>query len=368
MRKVFDITLSQDVDVNLYIYDRIHTVSFQIQFLPMLTNYKEHTVLLVSVASECFEKENVLGDEYKLLKAHSIQNARQLFSEQDLDLVVLDLDFDEKENMFFLRELVNIQKDCIFVVVKKEEQERSLSIEENVRFSCITKPYERSELKAMIGRLLEIRHLRLENQTLYRERASLQLALEKQQRISQQSHYAVLKSQVNPHFLLNCLNTLYSVVVENPKAKNFVLKLSKVYRYILTFHQKTLITLEKELKLVEDYIFLQKVRLGNSVKVEWDVATAYLEYEIPPLAIQTLVENAIKHNVATISNPLTIRLYTTGNDELVVENNYQKRRTPANSTGIGQQNLLARYRSLIEREPHFYIENEHYYARIPLIQ
>jgi len=155
------------------------------------------------------------------------------------------------------------------------------------------------------------------------------------------SQYESLKSQMDPHFLFNSLNVLTNLVYENAdQSARFIKQLSEVYRYVLEVRNKELVPLDMELKFVESYLYLQKIRFGHKLRVVNELAatTSY----IPPLALQMLVENAIKHNVIAEEQPLTIRLYATA-DSIVVENNLQKKMILEDSTGIGLQNIGKRY-------------------------
>lgn len=164
-----------------------------------------------------------------------------------------------------------------------------------------------------------------------------------------ESQYEALKSQINPHFLFNSFNTLITIIEENPKlGVVYVEKLSDFYRSILQYREQQLIALEEELRLVHDYTFLLQQRFGENLQLKVAIDKPN-HYYVAPLALQMLVENAVKHNVISRSKPLHISLRLEG-DVILVRNNRQAKRTKAPSTGFGLQNIITRYRLLSERE------------------
>ncbi len=155
-----------------------------------------------------------------------------------------------------------------------------------------------------------------------------------------------LRTQVNPHFLFNNLNTLCSIIPDDPKlAVDFVQQLSKVYRHILQVKDEKAIPLREELAVLKAYSFLLQTRFGSNLQVHIDVSADKLEKKIVPLSLQLLMENAIKHNIVSAEKPLRIDVYTE-NGSLVVSNNLQKKHQLPESTGIGIQNIRNRYRLL----------------------
>ncbi|OUJ74045.1 sensor histidine kinase [Hymenobacter crusticola] len=163
-----------------------------------------------------------------------------------------------------------------------------------------------------------------------------------------------LRRQVDPHFLFNSLNALTSLVEEDPtRAVRFIRQLSQVYRYVLDSQDHEVVTLAEELRFAEAYLYLQRTRLGNSLEVELALPpTDDLEnFMVPPLALQLLLENAIKHNAALQNQPLHIRIsLDEASHQLVVRNTLRPRRVaPEESTGLGLKNLEARYGFLTQQ-------------------
>ncbi|WP_426490875.1 sensor histidine kinase [Hymenobacter sp. 102] len=164
-----------------------------------------------------------------------------------------------------------------------------------------------------------------------------------------------LRRQLDPHFLFNSLNALTSLVEENDPARaaRFIRQLSQVYRYVLESQNQEVVTLPEELQFGEAYLFLQRTRLGEGLQVErhFPAAAPLDEWLVPPLALQLLLENAIKHNATSQRNPLHISLTLDEVDRtLTVRNSRHVRRLGAGeSGGVGLKNLQARYAYLTAR-------------------
>jgi len=162
-------------------------------------------------------------------------------------------------------------------------------------------------------------------------------------RESLQAQLEALKTQVNPHFLFNNLNTLSAVIPDNPgQAIDFVQQLSRVYRHILEVKNEQSILLKEELEVLQAYAFLLKTRFGDNLDISIRVAEEKLQQKIIPLSLQILMENAIKHNIVSAAKPLRIDVYTE-NGRLIVSNNLQKKNQTSESTGIGLDNIRNRY-------------------------
>ena len=180
--------------------------------------------------------------------------------------------------------------------------------------------------------------------------------------------FETLKSQLNPHFLFNSLNVLSSLIKSEPqKAQNFVDEFSSVYRYTLDVIENPVVEFKEELEYARSFLYLQKIRFGEALIVEIKVDTSKLNLLVPPLALQTILENAFKHNKVSISSPLKIKIYDKDN-HIVVENNLQLKLNSVESKGIGLSNLLKRYELLGDSKPRFSITENKYIAEIPLIK
>ncbi len=177
------------------------------------------------------------------------------------------------------------------------------------------------------------------------------LEAEQLKNITAQAELQLVKSQINPHFLFNNLNVLSALVMQNNKEANkFIEAFSQVYRYILNNQDKELVAVENELNFIEPYIFLLEKRFGNGLKIRVEVPEKYNNHFIIPASLQMLIENAIKHNIATKINPLQILLHANGNNTIEVSNNLQLRAVVENSTEIGLKNIAKRYKLVSGKE------------------
>lgn len=172
-------------------------------------------------------------------------------------------------------------------------------------------------------------------------------SLEKQQLLNE---VALLKTQVNPHFLFNSLSILSSLVRLDPDlSEKFIDQLSRSYRYILEHQDHTLVKLKTELEFINSYSFLLKIRFENKFDTRFDLTEDDLEnYKIAPLTLQLLIENAVKHNRMSLKEPLIIEVQVE-NNMLIVKNRLQKRSSDSYSSGMGLQNIKNRYALLTSR-------------------
>jgi sensor histidine kinase YesM len=182
------------------------------------------------------------------------------------------------------------------------------------------------------------------------------------------SQYEALKNQVNPHFLFNSLNALTNLVyLDQDLAAKFIKQLSEVYRYVLDNREKELVSLETELTFVESYVFLQQIRFGENLKYEVKIPDGFT-CKVPPLSVQMLIENAIKHNVISSADPLIISIEIEDDKFLVVKNNLQvKNIINEPSSGIGLENIKARYEFLSEKKVVVEEDKKEFVVKLPLI-
>lgn len=182
-----------------------------------------------------------------------------------------------------------------------------------------------------------------------------------------QSQFEVLRQQVNPHFLFNSLNVLTSLIKLEPDlAEKFTEHLSKVYRYVLENKDNDLVDLKTELDFLDAYLFLLNIRFMDKIFVTINIESDKTDFLILPLALQLLIENAIKHNSMSKKKPLRINLFIDRNNFLNVENNLQERESYITSTGVGLVNIEHRYKLLEMEAPEFIKTETSFIARIPL--
>lgn len=184
---------------------------------------------------------------------------------------------------------------------------------------------------------------------------------------SANAQFETLKNQLDPHFLFNSLNVLSSLIDENPKqAQKFTASMSKIYRYVLEQKDKELVTVEDEIEFAKTYCELLKTRFEDSVDFIFEVNKEDYRRYVVPLSLQLLLENCIKHNFATTSKPLIIRIFSE-NDTLCIENNLQVREQMKESAGIGLANIVQRY-SLLTKKNVFIEKSEDYFkVKLPIL-
>ena len=194
--------------------------------------------------------------------------------------------------------------------------------------------------------------------------AEKKLAIIEKEKIQYQ--YETLKAQINPHFLFNSLNVLSSLAYSDAEKTNlFAKKLSGVYRYLLLTNNRPMVTLKEELAFLESYVFLEKIRFEDTLFIEIDEYDLYGTRLIIPVSLQLLVENAIKHNIATLKNPLIIRIGFT-DEGIMVSNNLQLR-SSVDRGGVGLGNLEKQY-ALYDKAIDIVESTTEFVVRVPFLE
>lgn len=179
-----------------------------------------------------------------------------------------------------------------------------------------------------------------------REKSLKRLEYMRQEKI--QFQFEVLRNQVNPHFLFNSFNTLISTIEDDPvMAVGYVEQLAEFFQNILTYRDKEVITLEDEIDVLQTYFYLQQKRYGENLKLNINIPEeAKKQSFIPPLTLQLLLENAIKHNAVSKEKILEIDLFTENGNCLILKNNINPKLTREAGVGMGLQNIINRYKLL----------------------
>ena len=177
----------------------------------------------------------------------------------------------------------------------------------------------------------------------------------------------LLKNQISPHFLFNSLNTLITLVPpESTLPVLFIQKLSNVYRHVLNYNEKSVVDLDTELTFLDDYIFLNKMRFGENLRIVYQLPPSLAHMKVIPFTLQMLVENAIKHNIVSSKKPLTITI-SGHEDFIVITNNLQIKTSGVESTGTGLQNITNRYQLLTNKIIDIVSDNVNFSVSLPLI-
>jgi len=197
------------------------------------------------------------------------------------------------------------------------------------------------------------------------EKQKSNLEIEQLKKEKLEAQLSSLKQQISPHFLFNSLSTLRTIV-EDDNSKMYINKLSNVYRYLLNLNEKNLVSVRSELDFTESYLYILKERFEEALQIEINIAEDVLEKQLPPLVLQLLIENAIKHNVVSIKKPLSIKIINEL-DYLVISNNIQEKYSTEISTGKGLNNIKNRYDLLLNQNIKIDSSTTHFIVKIPLL-
>ena len=307
-------------------------------------------------AADC----SCLYQSYKELGEHKL--ALQYFE----DYMILDDSLNEDQLKIEMIRL-QVEKDVLTDSLSRESEKNEM------RTAHQQELHKRNRITTIILiagiALLLLALLFLSRMLLFKDKSeSLKLKtreLEKQQLVNEIS---LLKTQVNPHFLFNSLSILSSLVRIDPDlSERFIDQLSRSYRYILEQKEESLVTLRTELSFIESYAFLLKIRFENKFNLEINIPDDVLDkFKIAPLTLPLLIENAVKHNRMSVSEPLVISI-SIENDVLVVKNKLQPRSTEYRSTGVGLQNIMNRYALLTKRQVMAGEAADEFVVKIPIL-
>lgn len=182
-----------------------------------------------------------------------------------------------------------------------------------------------------------------------------------------QSQFEILRQQINPHFLFNSLNVLSGLISKDvSQAQLFIDEFSHIYRYVLETIEQPVSTLSRELDFMRSYLYLQQMRHGQNLTWTVNIPAQLLDMVMPPLSLQVVLENALKHNIVNEAKPLQIEI-SAKDKTLIVRNRLQPKISQGVSTGLGLKNLVKRYALISSHKPVFTIENNYYVATLPLI-
>jgi sensor histidine kinase YesM len=176
----------------------------------------------------------------------------------------------------------------------------------------------------------------------------------------------LLKQQISPHFLFNSLSTLKTIAPDN-HTRQYIMQLSNVYRYLLNYNDNNMATLKDELAFTNSYLYILKERFENALQIDIQVPADLLSKHLPPLALQILIENAIKHNVISPDEPLQIKIQGESNGLLTVENNLQPKLSVEKNTGKGLQNINDRYHLLSGKQIDIINNGKTFIVKLPLL-
>jgi tetratricopeptide (TPR) repeat protein len=328
------------------------------------------------------EKEIELLNKQQKINALALSEQTALAQRKQIELTLLGK---EKELQTIEFEKVSFAKEAELQQIAQAKKIQSIEFDkkEKERVANINLLMKENTIKSQV---IENQRLRTRNLFLFtglgillasagvgylflRQRQRLHLETERRLRENIIHQFETLKNQISPHFLLNSLTALQALIAKNPeKAQSFTAEMANVYRYVLELKDNLLVQLKEELELSKAYISLQKMRFGENLQISLSVSEQKMGDSLPPLSLQLLLENAIKHNDLDEAHPLKIDIKDEA-EYLIVKNNLQQKQ-PENvekSTHIGLKNLSERYRLAGAKEPSFMVENEEYIAKLPLV-
>ncbi len=199
-------------------------------------------------------------------------------------------------------------------------------------------------------------------------------------RIQLDLRFEALKSQLNPHFLFNALNTISSLIYMNVKqADSYIRQLARTYNYILETNDRKLVKLSDELEMVKAYFFMHKIRFDEFVDLEISQNLIDVDGFLPPFTLQILVENALKHSSISEDSPLKIEIFSNNNSQLVIRNNIVEqpgnqstmdillnKEKESESYNVGLSNITSRYMILIKKDIEI-TRGKYFTVKIPII-
>ncbi|MEL6590672.1 MAG: histidine kinase, partial [Bacteroidota bacterium] len=316
---------------------------------------KKYRILYVDDESDnLFAFKAVFRRSYEIHTALNGNEALEMAENMHFDLVISDQRMPVMTGVELLGQLKERFPNTLRMVMTGYSDLQSIidAINQGQIYHYISKPWKADELKLVLDKALETYDLRMKNREL--EKANIL------------AQFEILKNQINPHFLFNSMNILSSLILSQPeRALKFTNHFAKLYRSVLQLREQLIISLEEELDFVNAYILLQKIRFEDALIIEIDLPENAMEMSLPPFSLQTVLENAIKHNIVASERPLKVSIQLE-DDCLCIKNPLQLRKQVPDSTKTGLQNLLRRYALLGELEPTFGEEAGHFVARLPL--
>ena len=190
----------------------------------------------------------------------------------------------------------------------------------------------------------------------------------RQERDQLELQFEALKSQLSPHYLFNCLNTISSLIHRSAmQTEDFIRRMAKTFQYVLNNDKKKLVTIGEEIAFVKSYNYLLKVRFENQLRLDIELEKDILDCLIPPLTLQLLMENAVKHNLIDENHSLVVRIYSEGPDFLIIENSKSGIPQVKESFNIGLENIRKRYHYLCDKKITVH-DNEKFIVKLPILQ
>lgn len=202
----------------------------------------------------------------------------------------------------------------------------------------------------------------------YHQYSAAQIDVIKGERKQMRLQFDALRSQLSPHYLFNCLNTISSLIYKDSAlAEDFIRRLAETYKYILSNDRKSFVNLQEEVNFLKSYHYLLKVRFESNLHLEVNLPDNIMGSKIPPLTLQMLMENAVKHNIISSKEPLTVYISAIDNTDIKVTNTKTKTPSHVDSFNIGLENIKKRYSYFTQRKISI-TDGQNYSVKLPVIQ
>lgn len=202
----------------------------------------------------------------------------------------------------------------------------------------------------------------------YRHYAIVQAEQLRSDRWQLELQFESLKNQISPHYLFNCLNTVSSLLYKDTRvAEEFIRRMAETFRYVLAHQKQKLVTLREELEFVKSYYFLLQVRYEYHLQLEINIPQNVLDTMVPPMTLQLLVENAVKHNVISKDQPLLVYISAKDNTSLLIYNTKTSAVRPVSSFRVGLDNIHKRY-SFFTQEKVIVRDEEKFFVQLPVLK
>jgi len=308
--------------------------------------------------------------DYKIELAISAPEGLSILSENpNIPLIISDQRMPQITGSEFFKIVSEKYPDSIRILITgyADLEATVEAINQGKIFYYISKPINPDEVSLILQKAFETYYLQINNKQLTKEKEQLLLRAEREEKELIKVQLQNLRSHINPHFLFNSLNILSVLIKDNNQAKDYILKLSHVYRYLLQSSSSYTSKISEELEFVQQYIYLQKVRFTQGLIIKIKVEKKYMDYLIPSYSMQLLVENIFKHNAVSNDFPMEISVSIEKNENLAISNTLNPKNNLFASSGTGQLNLIERYELISDKKPKFNIENGLYVASIPLL-
>ncbi len=233
---------------------------------------------------------------------------------------------------------------------------------------CFSLGLSYRQRRAAVRSAMMEQELQREREKHHRDQLEAELYVQRLEQEKIEVQIRGLQAQVNPHFLFNSLNSLSALIEDDTEqAGLFLDELSSVYRYLLRANDQILTSLSAEMAFIQSYCHLLQTRHGNALRLVWQVSPQLITRQLPPLTLQLLVENAVKHNIALPDQPLTIAITTDAQNHLLVRNNVQRKTMRVMSNGVGLTNILSKYKMLNQPVPTILETDGQFVVTLPLI-